>query len=213
MGEHLVGRSEACDVFEHALEEIDRGQPAAVALMGEPGIGKTRLLGELSARADTRGHLVLYGSASELERDLPFWLFVDALDEYLQGLRRVASSTGRRHAVPTRPCLSLALSVRDERTAFPARALPQLPRRARAARAANRPQAVVARTRRSHWADRDPWSCSAALLRRAAGRRCAPGAGCPTASSFGARGLGAGTQPACRHAAQRRCGRSDAGRG
>ncbi len=54
--------------------------------MGEPGIGKTRLLAELAARADARGHLVLSGSASELERDLPFWVFVDALDEYLQGL-------------------------------------------------------------------------------------------------------------------------------
>ena len=87
MGEHLVGRADACDVFDHALEEIDRGRSAAVALLGEPGIGKTRLLGELSTRADGRGYLVLYGSATELERDLPFWLFVDALDEYVQGLR------------------------------------------------------------------------------------------------------------------------------
>ncbi len=54
--------------------------------MGEPGIGKTRLLEELAARADARGHLVLDGSASELERDLPFWVFVDALDEYVQSL-------------------------------------------------------------------------------------------------------------------------------
>ena len=37
-------------------------------------------------RADARGQLVLSGSASELERDLPFWVFVDALDEYVQGL-------------------------------------------------------------------------------------------------------------------------------
>ena len=87
MSEHLVGRADACDVFDRALGELDRGRPAAVALVGEPGIGKTRLLGELSARADTRGHLVLYGSATELERDLPFWLFVEALDEYVQGLR------------------------------------------------------------------------------------------------------------------------------
>jgi predicted ATPase len=54
--------------------------------VGEPGIGKTRLLTELAARADARGHLVLGGSASELERDLPFWVFVDALDEYVQSL-------------------------------------------------------------------------------------------------------------------------------
>ena len=29
---------------------------------------------------------MLSGSSSELEQDLPFWVFVDALDEYLQGL-------------------------------------------------------------------------------------------------------------------------------
>jgi DNA-binding CsgD family transcriptional regulator/tetratricopeptide (TPR) repeat protein len=86
IGEHLVGRAETCGVFDDALVELDRGQSAALALVGEPGIGKTRLLAELAARADVPGRLVLYGSASELERDLPFWVFVDALDEYLQGL-------------------------------------------------------------------------------------------------------------------------------
>ena len=33
-----------------------------------------------------REQLVLSGFASELERDLPFWVFVNALDDYLRGL-------------------------------------------------------------------------------------------------------------------------------
>src|SRR5687768_1723525 len=86
IGEHLVGRAETCGVLDTALSELDSGRSAALALVGEPGIGKTRLLAELAARADGRGQLVLYGSASELERDLPFLVFVDALDEYVQGL-------------------------------------------------------------------------------------------------------------------------------
>ena len=86
MSEDLVGRAETCGVFDDVLAGLDRGLSAALALVGEPGIGKTRLLAELAARADARGHLVLGGSASELERDLPFWVFVDALDEYVQGL-------------------------------------------------------------------------------------------------------------------------------
>ena len=86
IGEQLVGRAETCGVFDDALSELDRGRSAALALVGEPGIGKTRLLAELAARADARGQLVLSGSASELERDLPFWVFVDALDEYVAGL-------------------------------------------------------------------------------------------------------------------------------
>jgi DNA-binding NarL/FixJ family response regulator len=86
IGEQLVGRAETCGVFDDALSELDCGRSAALALMGEPGIGKTRLLVELANRADARGQLVLFGSASELERDLPFWVFVDALDEYVAGL-------------------------------------------------------------------------------------------------------------------------------
>jgi DNA-binding NarL/FixJ family response regulator len=86
IGEQLVGRAEACGVFDDALSELDSGRSAALALAGEPGIGKTRLLAELAARADARGQLVLYGSASELERNLPFWVFVHALDEYIGGL-------------------------------------------------------------------------------------------------------------------------------
>ena len=82
----LVGRSEEFSSLDRSLGELDRGRSAALELLGEPGIGKTRLLAELAARAEARGHLVLSGSASELERDLPFSVFVDALDEYVQGL-------------------------------------------------------------------------------------------------------------------------------
>ena len=65
---------------------LTRGEWKAVELVGEPGIGKTRLLAELATRASHRDQLVLSGSASELERDLPFWVFVNALDDYVRGL-------------------------------------------------------------------------------------------------------------------------------
>jgi DNA-binding CsgD family transcriptional regulator len=81
-----VGRSEQLGSLEQALDELGRGEPGAIELVGEPGIGKTRLLAELANRAEQRGHLVLSGSGSELERDLPFSVFVDALDEYVVGL-------------------------------------------------------------------------------------------------------------------------------
>jgi ATP/maltotriose-dependent transcriptional regulator MalT len=86
--ERLVGRAKEMSSLDQVLAELDRGRSAALLLVGEPGIGKTRLLAELAARADARGQLVLSGSASELERDLPFSMFVDALDEYVRGLER-----------------------------------------------------------------------------------------------------------------------------
>ena len=82
----LVGRGRELDALEQVLDELTRGPPAAIELVGEPGIGKTRLLSELAARAEQRGYLVLSGSASELERELPFSVFVHALDEYVESI-------------------------------------------------------------------------------------------------------------------------------
>jgi predicted ATPase len=86
VAEQLVGRAEEIGVLERAVSGLKAGGPAAVAVIGEPGIGKTRLLAELAARGDESGCIVLSGSGSEFEQDLPFWVFVDALDEYVAGL-------------------------------------------------------------------------------------------------------------------------------
>src|SRR5512132_128873 len=89
----LVGRADELEMLEQVLDELNRRPPNAIELVGEPGIGKTRLLSELAARAELRGHLVLSGSASELERELPFSVFVHALDEYVESLDPNSLST------------------------------------------------------------------------------------------------------------------------
>src|SRR5215471_15834599 len=91
--DRLVGRADELDSLDLALDELDRGRPGRLELVGEPGIGKTRLLRELGTRAELRGHLVLAGSASELERELPFSVFVHALDEYVESLGANGLST------------------------------------------------------------------------------------------------------------------------
>jgi predicted ATPase len=86
----LVGRRQELGVLDRALAAVERGPSRAVGLRGEPGIGKSRLLAELASRAEERSHLVLAGRATELERDLPFALLIDAFD------RRLASDPPRR---------------------------------------------------------------------------------------------------------------------
>ncbi len=81
-----VGRDSELAQLESALDALAAGTPGCLALEGEPGIGKTRLLAELRRRAEARDWLVLSGTAAEFERDLPFSVWADALDAHVSGL-------------------------------------------------------------------------------------------------------------------------------
>jgi predicted ATPase len=82
----LVGRARELDELEAVLDRLAAGEPWIVQVVGEPGIGKSRLVSELAGRAERRGYLVLGGRAAEFERDVPFGLIVEALNDYLGGL-------------------------------------------------------------------------------------------------------------------------------
>src|SRR3954464_12652753 len=84
--QRLVGRDAEAARIERLLDGFGPRSAAAWALVGEPGIGKTRLLAELEARAAARDCLVLTGRATEFERELPFALVGDALHRRLSEL-------------------------------------------------------------------------------------------------------------------------------
>src|SRR4051812_23550128 len=90
---HFVGRRPQLSHLDAALDELEGRRAKAIEIVGAAGIGKTRLLAEHAARADGRGHIVVSGAGADLQRDLPFWVFVDALDEYVAGVepRRLAN--------------------------------------------------------------------------------------------------------------------------
>ncbi|MFC3895454.1 ATP-binding protein [Lentzea rhizosphaerae] len=60
----LVGRSEETSALRAAVARAGQGRGGAVFLVGEPGIGKSRLASELAAHAADRGFRVLRGRAS-----------------------------------------------------------------------------------------------------------------------------------------------------
>jgi DNA-binding NarL/FixJ family response regulator/tetratricopeptide (TPR) repeat protein len=96
----LVGREPELAALDRVLDRVAAGDPGFVALVGEPGIGKTSLMERLSERAAARGWLVLAGRAAEFERELPFGLLVDALDDHLATLdqRKLERAGGERLA-------------------------------------------------------------------------------------------------------------------
>src|ERR671910_23329 len=82
----LVGREHELELIQQLLEGTSAGEARFLFVSGEPGIGKTRMLTELLGLAKRAGCVVLHGSAAEFERELPFGLLVDAVDEFLESL-------------------------------------------------------------------------------------------------------------------------------
>ncbi|MGO4615316.1 helix-turn-helix transcriptional regulator [Nocardia sp. 2YAB30] len=77
----LVGRAPELLNIAEVLASAGAGYAEAVTVLGEPGIGKTRMLGELCEQASAAGFDVLAGRGSEFEQEVPYGLVVDALDE------------------------------------------------------------------------------------------------------------------------------------
>ncbi|MQA85077.1 MAG: AAA family ATPase [Streptosporangiales bacterium] len=93
----LVGRGDELAALQAALDRLASSrpgpgrrtvpaQPWVLEIVGEPGIGKTRLLAELCARAEGHDRLVLAGRATEFEREVPFGSVIEALDDHLSAL-------------------------------------------------------------------------------------------------------------------------------
>jgi DNA-binding SARP family transcriptional activator len=72
----LIGRDEERRLLEEA---VAAGGPAVVAILGEAGIGKTRLARELAGAATRAGARVIVGRCHDAERILPFRPWVEAL--------------------------------------------------------------------------------------------------------------------------------------
>ncbi len=75
----LVGREQEMARSRTALVEAHAGRGRIMLVTGEAGVGKTRLIGELSAEASHRDSHVLLGRCHEGEQILPFGPWVDAL--------------------------------------------------------------------------------------------------------------------------------------
>jgi DNA-binding NarL/FixJ family response regulator len=76
----LVGRRQELERVDAVLSEVAGGAFRAMAIRGEPGVGKTALLAVLADRAEHRRLTVDRGRATEFERGVPFGIFADAFE-------------------------------------------------------------------------------------------------------------------------------------
>jgi DNA-binding CsgD family transcriptional regulator/tetratricopeptide (TPR) repeat protein len=82
----FVGRDEELAALTDALRRAQDGDGAAVLIAGEAGIGKSRLVAELEARAVDAGARVLVGECVDLpDAELPFAPVIAALRPLVRG--------------------------------------------------------------------------------------------------------------------------------
>ena len=81
----FIGRAHQLASLLSAYDRSITGEPAAVFVGGEAGVGKTRIVGEFAATASSSGARLLTGGCIELsEGSLPYAPIVEALRELIQ---------------------------------------------------------------------------------------------------------------------------------
>ena len=75
----LVGRDRELGVLLGCLDESQRGRANLVVCVGEPGIGKTRLVEELTGQARDRGVLTAWGRTASTDGAPPYWPWREVL--------------------------------------------------------------------------------------------------------------------------------------
>lgn len=82
----LVGRTADLQSLSAGLSDADAGRGSTVFLVGESGIGKTRLVTSAAEQAAHRGFTVAMGRAYPVETGVPYAVFSDALLPVLRSL-------------------------------------------------------------------------------------------------------------------------------
>ena len=89
----LIGRERELSALTRAIDSASRSAGACVLLTGEAGIGKSRLVSELRARASAQRFTILEGHCFEQDRSFPYAPWIDALRAFLAP--RSASETSQ----------------------------------------------------------------------------------------------------------------------
>ncbi len=100
--ERMVGRDDELGRLLTLLDDAEAGRSVAALVSGDAGVGKSRLVTEVTRLAEGRGFTVLSGQCAELGDSVPYLPLADAL-------RGAAQCTGVRDALSSRPALGRLL--------------------------------------------------------------------------------------------------------
>lgn len=117
IGLMLLGRERERRAIEDALKRARAGASATLALVGEPGIGKTALLDDAAERAE--GMQVLRARGIESEAQIPFAALLELIRPALVAMERVPTP----QAIALESALALRPAAAEERFAVGAATL------------------------------------------------------------------------------------------
>jgi len=131
----LVGRRIEIEVFSKVMEEAGSGKGRILSMVGEPGLGKSRLVHEFTRHQLRPGWLVLEGTSVSYGKATPYFPLIEMLRRYFQiadgegsddirerVMMRILELDGMlKDAIP--PILSLLGALPDE--VYPSAALVQ----------------------------------------------------------------------------------------
>jgi class 3 adenylate cyclase len=79
----FIGRQQATETLAQALRQADEGHGQVVAAVGEPGVGKSRLVYEFVHSHHTQGWLVLESASVSYSNAIPYFPIIDLLKRYV----------------------------------------------------------------------------------------------------------------------------------
>ena len=132
----FVGRQAELEALHQALAQAEAGHGQVVSVIGEPGVGKTRLFHEFTHASRTHGWLRLESSSASYGKATPYLPIIDLLKTYFQiedrddGRRVREKLTGRLLTLdptlgPTVPAFLALLEVAVEDASWQALDPPQ----------------------------------------------------------------------------------------
>lgn len=124
----LVGRRNEIEVFNELVEQAAAGKGQILAMVGEPGMGKSRLVHEFTRHQLSPGWLVLEGASVSYGKATPYFPLIEMLRHYCQIANGEGSENTRdqvvmhileldnmlKDAIP--PILSLLGALPDEKS-------------------------------------------------------------------------------------------------
>ena len=94
----LIGRDAELSQLESFLEQTKQGKGTLCLIFGEPGIGKSRLIDELRGYVHSLNGIFCGGKCYQYEFRVPYKVFSEAIDAYIDKIKRLPKVEQEEHA-------------------------------------------------------------------------------------------------------------------